>query len=422
MTLSEEQTNTNHRRPIDKPRGFYEVKNTWSQDTETKYFKGFMNKVGWTLIKLAVLGVFWLTFYIYDTSIFVVVLATLALVLIYQHVIAAVFGLKVMPAMDVGCYVGTSLANVNLMSVSFFDGEFTEEGLRFIYREKFIGRFDKFKYKVTMKFGDMYYEEISAKEALEHGFYFQKDPAKILTSQREIEMFVEDNINIKIPLDGPQWRFYGQLYKRPEDGKTYMLQIWKSHHSFMDGVSSMALSASPTKNYGPHLFIKFPEVKLWQKLLLKVTVPFSILMFVKNAISFRDNNILTAGKKKMTGKINSATCQPVNTESIKKVSKAQGITLNDMVMSSLSTAMHSYLGAKGDNQSLSVLMPANIRYQFYDTLDVIKLENKFSAIPIKLPLVGQIKDAYSKVSKITKQIKSSFSYVYCAYALTYWAN
>lgn len=173
-----------------------------------------------------------------------------------------------------------------------------------------------------MKYGDLYYEKISAEEALEKGFFFQRDPAKILTSQREIEMFVEDNINVKIPLDGPQWRFYGQLYKRPEDGKTYMLQIWKSHHSFMDGVSSMGLSACTTKDYGPHQFIKFPEVKWWQKLMLKVTVPFSILMFTINAISFRDNNCLTAGKKKMTGKINSATCQPLNTDTIKQVSKA----------------------------------------------------------------------------------------------------
>lgn len=93
-----------------------------------------------------------------------------------------------------------------------------------------------------------------------------------------------------------------------------------------------------------------------------------------------------------------------------------------MIMSSLSTSMHSYLGAKGDKQSLSVLLPANIRFKFYNTMDDVVLENKFSAIPIKLPLVGQIKDAYSKVSMITKQIKSSFSYVYCAYALTYWAN
>lgn len=70
-----------------------------------------------------------------------------------------------MPAMDAGCFVGNSKANVNFISVSFFDGEFTEEGLRKIYREKFIKDFEKFRFKVTMKFGDMYYEEIPPDEA-----------------------------------------------------------------------------------------------------------------------------------------------------------------------------------------------------------------------------------------------------------------
>lgn len=50
------------------------------------------------------------------------------------------------------------------------------------------------------------------------------------------------------------------------------------------------------------------------------------------------------------------------------------------------------------------------------------MENKFSAIPIKMPLVAKIKDAYAKINKITKQVKSSFGYVYCAYSLTFWCN
>lgn len=41
---------------------------------------------------------------------------------------------------------------------------------------------------------------------------------------------------------------------------------------------------------------------------------------------------------------------------------------------------------------------------------------------MKLPLIENSLDAYKKVSQITKQIKSSFSYVYCAYALSFWAN
>jgi hypothetical protein len=36
------------------------------------------------------------------------------------------------------------------------------------------------------------------------------------------------------------------------------------------------------------------------------------------------------------------------------------------------------------------VIPANIRFEFYKTRENIKLENKFSAIPMKLPLCNDI--------------------------------
>ena len=94
------------------------------------------------------------------------------------------------------------------------------------------------------------------------------------TNQREMQMFVEDILNTKLPLDGPQWRVFTQKYKHPDDGKTYLIQIWLSHHSFMDGVSSMALSAAACKNYSKDLFIKFQPVSFWQQMALRVMFPF----------------------------------------------------------------------------------------------------------------------------------------------------
>ena len=131
MTVSESvKPDGAARRPADRPRGFYEVKNLWSKDTETKYFKGFWSKVGWPLVKLGILVAFWICGYQNDIRSIVIIAATVGLILAYQHVVAAISGLHVMPSMDAGCFVGTSLANVNIMSVSFFDGKFTEEGMR----------------------------------------------------------------------------------------------------------------------------------------------------------------------------------------------------------------------------------------------------------------------------------------------------
>lgn len=69
-----------------------------------------------------------------------------------------------------------------------------------------------------MKFGDLYYEEMSIDETLYKGFKIERNPDRMLKTQSDIEMYVEDNINHKIPLDGPQWRCYLQNYENPADG------------------------------------------------------------------------------------------------------------------------------------------------------------------------------------------------------------
>lgn len=58
----------------------------------------------------------------------------------------------------------------------------------------------------------------------------------------------------------------------------------------------------------------------------------------------------------------------------------------------------------------------------YPTKDDVKAENRFSAIPIKLPLCSKMSESYKTISAVTKKIKSTFAYVYASYALTYWTT
>jgi NRPS condensation-like uncharacterized protein len=160
-------------------------------------------------------------------------------------------------------------------------------------------------------------------------------------------MFVEDNINVKIPLDGPQYRVFTQNYVDPDTGKKYFVQIWKSHHSLMDGMSSMAITASACKNYGPHLFIPFKEISIVNRILLRVFAPFSAIMMLKNVLQSRDRNVLTEGKKRMTGKQNVSMLNTIETAKIKRLSKQLGITINDVVMTCMSTAFHRYFKEHG---------------------------------------------------------------------------
>ena len=51
---------------------------------------------------------------------------------------------------------------------------------------------------------------------MEKGYHFEDDPEKTLKSQTDLDCYIRDNLNIKIPLDGPQWRCYAQVYKDQE--------------------------------------------------------------------------------------------------------------------------------------------------------------------------------------------------------------
>lgn len=354
-----------------------------------------MDKVVWSVLKLFVLIGFWTYLSQNGVSTSLKVLSSLAFILVYPYFVALVFGLKVMPAMDQACFISTSKAHVNYMSVNFAEGNFDHEAYVKLARTKYIKKHAKFRSKVVMKFGDLYYEELDVEEAAAMALYSEPNPKRHWKNQRDIEMFVEDNINIKMPLDGPQWRAWTQPYKDPEDGKEYLVIIWKAHHSLCDGVSAQAITGSMSNDFGPHMYIRFPEVGLLARMFLKLTAPFYMLLLVTNAFAKKDDNILTRGKKNMTGHICASTSKVHNVPAMKALCKSNGISINDLVMSMLSTTMHGYLGAKGDGETLSILLPANVRYKFYQTADEVKLENKFSALPLQVPMVANMKDAYS---------------------------
>ncbi len=70
-------------------------------------------------------------------------------------------------------------------------------------------------------------------------------------------------------------------------------------------------------------------------------------------------------------------------------------------MCATSAAFKQYFKIKGDElgqgegKTINVLLPANIRFGFYPTREEVKIENKISALPIKMPLISSMKDSYN---------------------------
>jgi hypothetical protein len=72
-----------------------------------------------------------------------------------------------------------------------------------------------------------------------------------------------------------------------------------------------------------------------------------------------------------------------------------GITINDLMTSCLSVAIKNYFATKGDSttNNINIVIPANIRFKHYETIEEIKLENKFAGINLAIPLANNIDEA-----------------------------
>jgi len=78
--------------------------------------------------------------------------------------------------------------------------------------------------------------------------------------------------------------------------------IWKSHHSFCDGVSVMSLQLSMSAEYDRSYFVPTFDLTFFQKMLLRISVPLSLPHIIKtNFLNKCDNNKLTQKKRQITG-------------------------------------------------------------------------------------------------------------------------
>jgi len=70
-------------------------------------------------------------------------------------------------------------------------------------------------------------------------------------------------------------------------------------------------------------------------------------------------------------------------------------------------------------------VPASVRFEFYPKREDVKLENKFSAIQVILPLSDTMEQAYPKIKIACTKLKGgffNFLMTYGTYALTFYSN
>jgi len=76
---------------------------------------------------------------------------------------------------------------------------------------------------------------------------------------------------------------------------------------------------------------------------------------------------------------------------MKVLSKKLGVTINDIVTTALSVTLKKIFKEKGEDiKKVNLVIPTQIRFKFYAERKDVRLENKFTAFPLRIPLVDDM--------------------------------
>ena len=166
------------------------------------------------------------------------------------------------------------------------------------------------------------------------------------------------------------------------------------------------------------------------RIITRLAFPFMIPFLLWDAAQIRmDDNYITKNKKKgFTGNMNCDCSEDFKFKEVKELSKkiGGGLTINDLIAAAITSSIKKLFKENGDkNDSIQIVIPASVRFEFYPKREDVKLENKFSAIPIILPLSDTMEEAYPKIKKASQKLKGTFFNFlmsYGNYALTFYTN
>jgi diacylglycerol O-acyltransferase / wax synthase len=193
------------------------------------------------------------------------------------------------------------------------------------------------------------------------------------------------------PLDPsrPLWQFH---LIEDLDG-TQSAMICRIHHCIGDGIALISVTLSIADGGQPppqrkvsaqksvaDTVIK-PLIDLTSKGMdvgLQVMQDAAALLLMADDSHTRLKGTATPGKRVAWG-------EPLPLDEVKAVSKAYGVSINDVLLAAVAGAIGSYLQSKGDDtagQEIRAMVPVNLR----PPADAHQLGNRFGLVPVLLPI------------------------------------
>lgn len=193
------------------------------------------------------------------------------------------------------------------------------------------------------------------------------------------------------------------------------------HHAVYDGLSNLYLTWTYSgESCDPSILPNFKSFSLIQKIYLHlrmiITAPYNIFISITKS---KDVNPINNGKP-LTGIKKYVYLEDIPFEKIKTSYKDFGITLNDFFLAVISKSLKDYFRLKDPNTKYSyanIGIPISLRTKYPRSYSEVRLENNFSAIDMRIPLIDDIKTEAKKINQITSKMKNSSEFLINAYLL-----
>ena len=186
----------------------------------------------------------------------------------------------------------------------------------------------------------------------------------------ELAEYMSEQQSTRLPLNNLQWR----IYFVPDYSPTESLFVYKVHHSLADGIATILffndMTDDPKMENYPNLLIRFSFL---QDLAMKLVMPIYLLWLgFKLVIIFgieRNGFKTNENVKQLTSKKNVVLLPDINIKDLKRRARelttdVTKITINDILMTTLSKTLHDYLRLHTDDKEttwLKFAVPFSLR-------------------------------------------------------------
>lgn len=323
---------------------------------------------------------------------------------IYDHIMLKIFKLERATTGDKLFLWGTHEETFNLMSVMLFENLNIEDMTNLII-ERGFKKFRKLRSTLVYKYFSWWWKEVPLEESIKRIQVITDPNITTFKNKEEIVDFAYKELAIRFNLE-KELPFKIMFIKNEKNEKSLQnILIIKFDHSFSDGIGFNGLVCALADNYSTNLFpaVMSKSLSFSQKILFYLLLPYNMLRliyyvgfdYIREDSPFKTNKVVSGTPK-------FAMSDLINLQEHLSINKKLGITFNDLIITTLSSAYHKFCINHHKHRTpknIIIGVPVNL-YPLPKTMEDIRISNNTAGSGARIQMV---KDPIKECKTISKK-------------------